>query len=174
MTEITYNTEQMKANILTILNEKKVGRKTTLVRQLVKDKAAIPANDREGSALLDEIFRDLEEEKFIRQQGSLTELTTKGTEAANHKNGYIGYRQEKLKEEKRDKQNKKWKNTFDYIKDAITILIAIISFINTNDNGLQPSQKQFCIGIVIGMSIIITLQYLTKITIFFKFLKRRV
>lgn len=172
MTEITYNTEQMKADILTILNEKKVGRKTTLVKQLVKDKAAIPANGREGSALLDKIFRDLEEEKIIRQEGSLTELTIKGTEAANHKNGYIGYRQEKLKEEKRDKQNKKWKDITYYISTCITILFSLFPIFETIVNGFESIKVQFLAGLALGMSIIITMQYLIKkITVF---LQRRV
>lgn len=174
MTEIKYNTEQMKADLLAILNEKNEVTNTSYIRQQVKAKASIPTDDKKGSVILNKIINDLEKEDFIRQNGSLTELTTKGTEAANHKNGYIGYKQEKREEEKRDKLNKKWKNAFDYIKDAITILIAIISFIETNDNGLQSYQKQFCIGIVIGMSIIIILQNLTKITIIFKFLQRRV
>lgn len=160
MTEITYNTEQMKANILTILNEKKVGRKTTLVRQLVKDKAAIPANDREGSALLDEIFRDLEEEKLIRQEGSLTELTVKGTEAANHKNGYIGYQQGKKEEEKIDK-------ILERLHKIVPILLSLVSIITAIVKGIKSVDTQFLIGMVVGISLVFTLPYLSKIIKYF-------
>lgn len=164
MTEIKYNIEQMKADLLAILNEKKVGWKTTLVRQQVKDKAAIPSNDREGSALLDKIFRDLEEEKFIRQEGSLTELTVKGTEAANHKNGYIGYQQGKIEEEKIDK-------ILERLHKIVPILLSLVSIITAIVKGIKSVDTQFWIGMVIGISITFILQYSTKIT---KFLVARV
>lgn len=154
----------MKADLLAILNEKKVGRKTTLVRQQVKDKAAIPANDREGSALLDKIFRDLEEEKIIRQEGSLTELTVKGTEAANHKNGYIGYQQGKKEEEKIDK-------ILEHLHKIVPILLSLVSIITAIVKGIKSVDTQFWIGMVIGISITFILQYSTKIT---KFLVARV
>lgn len=156
MAEITYNTEQMKADLLAILNEKNEVTNTSHLRQQVKDKAAISANDRKGSAILDKIFRDLEEEKFIRQENSVTELTTKGTEAANHKNGYLGYKQDKRKEEKTNK-------ILNRLSKIIPILTALWAIIEAGVKGIQSVDTQFWIGIVIGICIAFALPYSTKI-----------
>lgn len=156
MTEITYNTEQMKADLLAILNEKNEVTNTSYIRQQVKTKASIPTDDKKGSVILNKIFNDLEKEDFIRQNGSLTELTTKGTEAANHKNGYIGYKQEKRKEEKINKR-------LNCVSKIIPILTALWAIIEAGVKGIQSVDTQFWIGIVIGICIAFALQYSTKI-----------
>lgn len=164
MTEIKYNTEQMKADLLAILNEKNEVTNTSYIRQQVKAKASIPTDDKKGSVILNKIFNDLEKEYFIRQKGSLTELTTKGTEAANHKNGYIGYKQEKRKEEKTNK-------TLNRLSKIVPIFTTLWAIYKAATQGMKSVDSQFWIGIVIGISIAFVLQYSTKIT---KFLVARV
>ena len=106
----------------------------------------------------------MEKEDFIRQQGSLTELTTKGTEAANHKNGYIGYHQEKIKEEKTNK-------ILNPLSKIVPIFTALVAIYKAVAEGLKEINTQFWIGMVIGICIAFILQYATKIT---SFLHRRV